>query len=181
VFLSTRAGGNLWFLPVADGRPTGEPRAIWDQPGPWGATLQFAENGSLFYYFGDIRWELYSVDVDIARGIVGQPELIPSRRNEINNAPVYAPDGRYLAHLRGGGLRLVLRELSTGNEREFPLAGGLNGPMTIDFCPDGRSLIVAGYQLEKVQFAGEHGTRRCRAPFCRCGAVYVGPLRWEWQ
>jgi len=145
VFLSSRKGGDLWFLPVADGRPAGDARAIWDDIGPYGQTMGFAENGSLFYYFAGNGWELYTVDVDLARGIVGQPELVPPQRGEINNAPAYSPDGRYLAHLRGSGRRLVLRELSTGNEREFPLGGSRIAP-TVDFCPDGRSLIVAGYQ-----------------------------------
>jgi hypothetical protein len=39
----------------------------------------------------------------------------------------------------------VLRELSTGNEREFRVAGSLIAA-TINFCPDGRSLILAGYE-----------------------------------
>jgi serine/threonine protein kinase len=160
VFLSNRKGGDLWFLPVADGRPDGDARAIWDDIGPYGQTLGFAENGSLFYYFAGSGWELYSVDVDLARGIVGQPELVPPQRGEINNAPAYSPDGRYLAHLRGSGRRLVLRELSTGNEREFPLGGSRIAP-TVDFCPDGRSLIVAGYQGTRGQVVvhvnTEHG------------------------
>jgi serine/threonine protein kinase len=159
VFLSKRQGGDLWFLPVADGRPAGEARAIWDDVGPYGQTVKFTENGSLFYYFAGSNWELYEVDVDPDRGVVGQPELIPPQPREINNAPAYSPEGRYLAHLRRSGARLVLRELSTGTEREFPLAGRLLGP-TIDWCADGRSLIVSGWQEGKANTVLRVNTER---------------------
>jgi hypothetical protein len=37
----------------------------------------------------------------------------------------------------------VLRELSTAHEREFPFAHLIHGE-TLDFCPDGHSVVIAG-------------------------------------
>ncbi|MGH9383547.1 MAG: protein kinase domain-containing protein, partial [Vicinamibacterales bacterium] len=143
VFRSTRSGGDLWFLPVANGRPAGEPRPVWSDIGPFGVADVFGQNGSLIYYFATERWEVYTAGIDLTRGMVGAPERIQPRAGDMNTAPAFSPDGRSLAHLRDRGRRLVLRELATGVEREFPIAGSLVAPQ-IDFCPDGRAVIVTG-------------------------------------
>ncbi len=144
VFRSTRKGGDLWFLPLANGRPAGEPRAVWAKIGPYGQAMVFAENGSLIYFFATNGWEIYTADVALDRGGDAVPERVQPRPGEMNNAPAYSPDGRFLAHLRGGR-RLVLRELTTGAEREFPLDVGSLGVATLDYCPDGRTVLVTGF------------------------------------
>jgi serine/threonine protein kinase/Tol biopolymer transport system component len=143
VFQSDRKGGDLWFLPLVNGRPSGEPRPVWADLGPFGQAHAFAQNGSLIYYFSSSRWEIYSTAFDLARGITGAPEHVPSRPGELNNAPAFSPDGQFLAHLRDRGRRLVLRDLATGVEREFPIAGSMT-VLGLDFCPGGRSVIVSG-------------------------------------
>jgi hypothetical protein len=46
---------------------------------------------------------------------------------------------------------LVLRELAGGIEREFPLPGpGIPSGSTIDFCPDGRSVIVSRNDILRI-------------------------------
>jgi Tol biopolymer transport system component len=145
VFQSDREGGAVWFLPIVDGRPAGAARAVWDDLGLGGQLMQFAENGSLLYKSGGNRWEIYAADIDLERGTVGPPQLIPPLGAEINNAPAFSPDGRVLAHLRNMGRRLVLRDLASGGEREFPIAGPLVAPV-IDFCPSGQSVVVTGYE-----------------------------------
>ena len=145
VFQSDRGGAAVWFQPVVDGHAAGEARPVWGELGLGGALMQFSANGSLFYHSGGNGWEIYTADVDVNRGLVGAPEHLAARGDEINNAPAFSPDGRFLAHLRGVGRRLVLRDLATGAEREFPISGALIGP-TIDFCPDGQSLVVTGYE-----------------------------------
>jgi Tol biopolymer transport system component len=143
VFRSDRKGGDLWYLPIVDGRPAGEPRPVWGDVGPFGIATTFAENGGLIYFFRTNGWEIYSAEIDLARGIVGTPEHLPRLRGEMNNSPAYSPDGRFLAHLRDSGRRLVIRNLATAAEREFPIAGYATVP-SLDFCPDGRSVIVVG-------------------------------------
>ncbi|MDX1393478.1 MAG: protein kinase [Gemmatimonadota bacterium] len=144
-------GADLWFLPVADGRPAGEPRVVWPDIGPYGTATVFAENGSLFYYFATSGFEIYTVDADLSAGLLEAPEQLPRRNGEMNESPAYSPDGRYLAHLRDRGRRLVLRDLGTGAEREFPIGGSLLAPH-LSFCPDGRSAIVSGYRNEYLVF-----------------------------
>ena len=144
VFESNRnKGRDLWFLPIAGGRPAGEPRTVWADTGPFGTAVSFAEDGSLYYYFATEGHEVYIAGVDLTRGMVAAPEHIRPRASELNYAPAFTPDGRSLAHLRGGS-RLVLRDLATGVEREFPLSMTLTGVASIDFCPDGRAALVAG-------------------------------------
>ena len=144
VFQSNRKGGSLWFLPLADGRPAGEPRPVWSDVGPFGQISEFAENGSLFYFFATNGWEIYTASIDLTRGIVGAPEHIPPRLGGMNNAPAFSPDGRHLAHLRDSGRRLVVREVSTGIEREFPISDASLMVPALDLCPDGRTAIVSG-------------------------------------
>jgi len=149
VFHSTRSGGDLWFLPIAGGDPAGEARLVWRDIGPFGVSVSFGENGSLFYYFAINAWEIYTAGIELTRGIVGAPEHLESRSGELNGATAFSPDGRFLAYLRNymrNRNQLVLRELASGVEREFPIAGadGILSGMSIDFCPDGRSVIVSG-------------------------------------
>src|SRR5688572_18043884 len=48
VFESNRRGvRDLWFQGVRDGRPTGEPRLVWRQVGPFGQLERFTDTGSL--------------------------------------------------------------------------------------------------------------------------------------
>ncbi len=132
-------------MPLADGRPSGDARIVWPDIAPYGSARRFAENGSLFYYFATTRWEIYTAEVDLGAGVVGHPEHVEPRANEMNDAPAFSPDGRYLAHLRARGRRLVLRDLDTGAEREVPLSGSLLAP-TLDWCPLGDFAFVTGYQ-----------------------------------
>jgi len=145
VFLSNRDGQNdLWFQPVVDGHPAGEPRKVWADAKPYDQTQSFGQNGSLFYYFATNGWEIYTADIDLERHLVGTPQRLVPRPGDMNDMPEFSPDGEFLAHLRDRGHRVVLRHLGTGQEREFPLPDTVTtGPL--DFCPDGRSLLVTGY------------------------------------
>ena len=144
VFLSNRDGqADLWFQPVVEGHPTGDARKVWADASPYAQTQSFGQNGSLFYYFATNGWEIYTADVDLQRHVIGAPEHVRPRDGDMNNAPEFSPDGQFLAHLRDRGRRVVLRHLSTGQEREYPLPSGvLTG--ALNFCPDGRTLLVAG-------------------------------------
>ena len=160
VFFSNRGGArNLWFLPVTDGRPAGDPRIVWADIGPYGRALAFTENGSVYYSFASTDWEIYTADLDLSEGHVGEPTLLERRNGEMNNAPAFSPDGRFLAHLRDRGRRLVLRELDGGTEREFPSLAYLLAP-AIDWCPDGSAAIVTGYLNEATATAFRVDLRR---------------------
>jgi serine/threonine protein kinase/Tol biopolymer transport system component len=178
VFRSDRKGGDLWYLPVVDGRPAGEPRPVWGDVGPFGVATAFAENGSLIYFFRTNGWEIHSATIDLVRGTVGTPEHLPPLRGETNNSPAFSPDGKLLAHLRDRGRRLVLRDLATGGEREFPIAGSLSVP-NVDFCPDGRSVIVSGYEQRAVVYRvnlDRGGAERFPVAAARAVCVTAGGL-----
>ena len=55
VFHSTRSGGDLWFQPVSSGRAVGEPRAVWDDIGPYGQASGIYGDGSLYLLLRDQR------------------------------------------------------------------------------------------------------------------------------
>jgi len=193
VFHSTRSGRDLWFLPVADGEPAGEPRLVWRDIGPYGVSFGFGENGSLFYYFAINGWEIYTAAVDLARRIVNAPEHLAARRGEVNAAPAFSSDGRFLAFVRNLRNRnqLVLRELATGIEREFPIPGesdvsiiGIGGT-SIDFCPDGRSVIVSGSAIFRISLdsggAERIPTRNGWRAVCTADGQEIVYLRGEGQ
>jgi Tol biopolymer transport system component len=145
VFGSDRRGErDLWFLPVKDGRPAGDARLVWRDIGPFGISLGFGENGSLFYYFGTNHWEVYTAPLDLPARSVGVPAVLAPIHHEMNQAPAFSPDGRYLAHLRGRGRRLVIRDMDSGGEREIPFKNEMGSGASTAWCPRGNTLLVSG-------------------------------------
>jgi hypothetical protein len=145
VFVSNRRDvQDLWFLPVADGRPSGQPRLVWRGPAGFGTVDRFADNGSLFYYFYTNANGTYTVPVNPAAGAVGELTRIAPVLGEPNSGAAFSPDGRYLAHFRGAFAgRVVIRELATGLDREFSFGAPL-GEGSIRWCT-GDSLMATGY------------------------------------
>ncbi len=148
VFESDRRGPrDLWFAPVSAGRVAGAARLVWRSLSPFGQAERFADSGSFFYWFATNDWSTYTLPLTSgATGPrLGQPTRLPPALNEVNTAPAFSPDGRYLAHLRGSGRRIVLRELTTGREREIPFDHAVSAYGTISWCPSGNVLIASGY------------------------------------
>jgi hypothetical protein len=146
VFESHRRGASdLWFLEVADGRPTGVPRLVWRDLEPFGRVLRFADTGSLIFDFYREDWGTYTVPLDLeaAAGSIGEATRLAPVNGELIGVPAFSADGRYLAHFRTGGARIVIQELATGLEREIPL--GVRGLRRADWCSSGDALIAAGY------------------------------------
>ncbi|HSC29796.1 MAG TPA: protein kinase, partial [Vicinamibacterales bacterium] len=142
VFLSDRGGNqDLWFQPVSNGQPKGEPRVVFEDIGPAGTNHRFSDDGTLYYSFSTTTWEVYTAA--LAGGDAVAPRRIVPRPNEMNTAPAFSPDNRYLGYLRDRGRRLVLRDLATETEREIPIASRLIY-MNLAFCPDGEDAVVTG-------------------------------------
>ena len=149
VFESNRRGArDLWFLPLADGRPGGDSRLVWRNLGPFGQANRFTDDGSLHYFFSGSDWSTYTVSIDLnaAGQSIGEPARLSPVNNERNSGAAFSPDGRFLAHFRANAARLVVRELTTGLEREIPFGTTLtDGYAHADWCPSGNELIAAGY------------------------------------
>lgn len=148
VFESDRRGvRDLWFVPIADGRPSGPARLVWRDVGAFGQVESFADNGALSYYFASNDFATYTVPLDFegTRPAIGERTRLDPVLNEMNTGPAFSPDGRYLLHFRARGLRIVIRELANGRQREIPLGAQLGLYATADWCTAGDVAIVSGY------------------------------------
>jgi hypothetical protein len=115
VFESNRRGvRDLWFQGVTDGRPVGEPRLVWRQLGAFGQVERFTDTGSLVFYFAYNDYGTYTVPIDLnaTAPTIGAATRLAPMVNESNSGAAFSLDGRYLAHFRTFGSRLVIRELT---------------------------------------------------------------------
>ena len=157
LFLSDRTGDtSLWAVPIEQGKPNGPAELMKANIGR--VRLQgITRNGTLYYLAaGVLRSNIYTAELDAAMKATGPPAVATDRFINSNSAPTWSPDGRSLAYLssrgRGtgstGSTVLVIRTVTTGEERDIPLpkevlTGNLaNAP---SWFPDGRSLLVFGY------------------------------------
>ncbi|MBI3490204.1 MAG: PD40 domain-containing protein, partial [Acidobacteria bacterium] len=156
LFLSDRTGNvSLWAVPIEQGKPNGPAELMKVNVGQ--VRLQgVTRNGTLYYLApGVLRSNIYTAQLDAAMKAIGPPAVATDRFVNSNSAPTWSPDGRSLAYFssRGRGTAstgstvLVIRTVTTGEERDIPLpkevlTGNLaNAPK---WFPDGQSLLVFG-------------------------------------
>ena len=84
---------------------------------------------------------MYTAEIDVLNQTIDNVEVLTPRQRQMNSAPAWSSDGRWLAYRRGGR-RVVMRELATGVEREVAIPGGRGG---VDWCGSATSLVVSGY------------------------------------
>ncbi len=130
-------GGQAW-TPLAEWRPMG---LGYTTP----ATLQWSADGAALYYtnvahpdgcgfFGSNGSDL--LRLDLASGAVS--ELMPANAYYL----VLSPDETQVAYLAYGQRGLVVRDLATGAERDYPLAD-LGGPaVAAVWSPDASALAL---------------------------------------
>ena len=87
--------------------------------------LGFYSDGTLFYNLVVDQFDVYTADLAEAPVVPVRPS---PRAVDVNKEPEWSPDGRQLAYVsqRGlfaeaGAVRIVVQELATRREREFPL------------------------------------------------------------
>ncbi|MBP1774163.1 MAG: translocation protein TolB [candidate division NC10 bacterium] len=156
LFASNRDGTwGFWTTAVADGKAEGTAELLKPDIGDMRWLSGFDSQGALYYIVNAGREDVYVAEMDPNTGMLTQqPVAVPSRFVGRNLAPTWSPDGEYLAYLshRGedwlyqpGAVVIVIRSVRTGEERD--LAANLNlmmGP--VQWFPDGRSLLVGGYE-----------------------------------
>jgi Tol biopolymer transport system component len=125
--LSTRDGSTaLWTVAIRDGQPAAEPVRVKDGMQDALNLLGWTTRG-LAYLDRQRSEDIYTVSVDPASGEpIGRPQQIPYGRTGRNAAPVWSPDGRFLAfgsYSPAEPDRRVVVVLPTGGgeAREFPI------------------------------------------------------------
>jgi len=184
VFQSDRRGGeDLWFVELKDGRPRGEPMLVWPEAGAIAqiGVKRFTEDGSLVVTRRlDFGQRVVTASIDVEAGTIGDFGTLTSPLGGQLGLASYSPSGEFLAYVRGIS-RLVVRDLESNVEREFPIRTGyVYEPPR--WCADSRSLVFAGIApvLQHVSLdegwvhqVDGHGVPGCSGD----GAGVVGP-RW---
>jgi len=164
IFLSDRSGSyDAWLMPLADGKPRGEPQLVKRDTGRM-QPMGFTREGSLYYGLYMNSTDIYVASIDSTTGELLEPPTKAIQRFEgFNKFPTWSPDGKSLAYMslrpspESSGRRavLVLRSEETKEERELSTSvslGRLQGRLR--WSPDGRSILY-GYrrtlQLVDVQ------------------------------
>ncbi len=153
VFVSDRSGSTgLWMLNVEDGKPMGTPTQI-KETGDRFYPKGFTSNGSFYYGVGQPDSDVYVAALDFETGRVLTPPTKTALRFEgTNHAPIWSPDGKYLAYASRRSTQetyvLVIRSVETGQERDLsPKSLGMAAAHAWGaprWSPDGRSILVAG-------------------------------------
>ncbi len=128
ILFSSRNGGrlSLYWLPIADGRPNGEPRPVLGGlEQHLVQSLGFTAGGA--YFYGVLHWvnDLYLATLDREGGALRSPEKVATRLSVASSAD-WSPDGRLLTWVRGLDAEyhfrnLVVRTEETAKEVRLPL------------------------------------------------------------
>jgi len=152
LFASNRTGSmDAWIIQVADGQPLGQPELVKQNIGQI-RSLGLTKRGSFFYGLQTGMTNVYLANVDpTTHKVIGEATPLSQQFVVENFAPDWSPDGKFLAYrserISGfAGPRssiISIRSLDTGEERE--LSPAMRGFWSIDWSPDGRSFLLAGY------------------------------------
>jgi len=151
VFASDRGGSmDAWIMPVADGKPTGEPRLLKKNLGrflPMGITRQ----GDFYYGLRTGHSDVYTAALkEDAADVSGEPAMVRGRLTGANTAPAWSPDGHCLAYLSRWGTEnyaqesrvITIRDLEAGTEHI--VSPKLAYMERLRWAPGGDSLLVSG-------------------------------------
>ncbi len=153
VFLSDRSGRQeAWAVGVDGNRPTGVPFRLNASLASGGIQPHgFTADGRLFYRAFSGERETWVVDFDPDTGRLETPSLpVSTAVAGANHGPAWSPDGSVLAFLRrwDADMKLVLRNLATGGERELEInpdgVGVRVSRGTLRWAPDGSRIVFVG-------------------------------------
>ena len=155
VFASDRGDSmGLWSQHVVDGKPQGAAELLKADVGSSWESMGLTSSGALFSVRADVQnvYNVQTASVDLRTGkLTSQPQDAVSTFMGSNRMPVWSPNGAYLAYLRTqiktGMKRFVLgiRSTETGVVREIVPSPNFREVKGLDWAPDGKSLLVAGY------------------------------------
>jgi len=152
LFLSDRSGSwDIWEVPIANGAAQDGPRRIKPDAGPM-YPMGISRSGTLFYAAPTNFADVFTAELDIARGaIIAPPMPVNQRFTGNKSTPAWSPDGRSLVYLstpfRGRAMMSVV-PLASGEERDFyPQLRRMVS--VLQWAPPGGSLIVTGVGFDK--------------------------------
>jgi Tol biopolymer transport system component len=154
VYASNRSSRwDLWAVPVVGGRPSAAPEIVKADVGGI-QCLGFAKDGSLYFGADTRQDEARTMELDAGTWRVkGEPKRVSEQFININTAPVWSPNGKYLAYVSdrknlaaGGEVTYVVRDTASSEEREFKV--GVRQRATaraFRWFPDNCSLLLTEY------------------------------------
>lgn len=149
LFTSDRSGTwDLWSLPIADGKPTGEAKRLYTEIGEV-APIGITESGDCFFGFSKRNFNAYITPIDIS---TGKPEEKPGIPLDGSIYSItWSPDGKYMACINQGkrSFNLTLKDTENGEEREF--GKELLYAIGPHWSRDGKSVFVFGMDKSKIQ------------------------------
>ena len=142
LFLSDRSGSwGAWLVPVADGKPQGEPSLAKRDAGAI-EPMGFTREGSFYYKIRDDGLNVYAAALG-----GGTPSLLVEQHLGWNSQPAWSPDGKNIAYLsrrqRGSAdATLCIQSVETSEEQEY--SDKLKRIRSPQWSPDGKSLLARG-------------------------------------
>jgi len=155
IFASDRGGSMaVWAQSVSDGRPQGPAELLKREVGSSWNSMGLTDAGTLFSFTGDrdAIFNIQTASFDFATTkLTSQPEDAVATFVGSNRMPVWSPDGKYLAYqsFRASvGMRrfvIGIRSTDTGAVREIVPVPNFFEIKSLEWAPDGKSLLVTGY------------------------------------
>jgi Tol biopolymer transport system component len=155
LFISDRSGhSSLWSVPVQNGAVSGPAALVRPEIG---RLLGMTNSGSVFHVSGGPTRKVYIADVDSSLTVRKTNAVLTAQALGAPSAPVWSPDGRFLAYLLVRPsipgvefLSILIRSIRTGEEREVPF-GRSPANRRMQWFPDGRSLLVGSMDPQANQ------------------------------
>jgi Tol biopolymer transport system component len=171
LFIRQRTGGrDLWSIPVANGEPSGDPEFV--KGALDGVLLDVTKDGDYYYQTQSYVNNLYTAEINPQTAkLASRPRQIPlpmqSPFTDIMGGAAWSPDGKSLAYFTMRGqegaqkLTVVIRSITTGEERELPLKGDIwPAYRKPQWFPDGSSFCVYAWDGKLWQIDKQTGACR---------------------
>jgi Tol biopolymer transport system component len=152
VFTSNRSGRwDLWAVRLRSGKAADPPELVKADIGAI-TGMGFARDGTFFYREQIDQRDAFEVEIDpVTRKASAAPRRISDRFAHTSGSPVWSPDGQFVAYLarwgqssikEGADTLVLVREVASGKEREFPVVTQQVYWDALRWFPDSKSILL---------------------------------------